>query len=346
MRQLAPGECAFFFRQLGILLQGGIPLLQAWKLLGLDFSGKKRQALYQVSRQMERGTSLSQAMSRCPLFPALSCRIIRAGENTGSLEGMCQVLSEYYGENARERRLLWQALAYPAFLFLCLTVMLVSAVFFILPIFTEMMEQLQVPIPAATQRLLALVFWLRQYGLIILLLLIILGSGIYISWQREKWRLRWENLLCQLPGLKKVIFLWSWQRFSRILAVQLQGGIPLLQAWEDALPVVPSLWMRRRLQGAVLFLSWGRSFSQAVHLSHLGTPYIETMLQVGEMTGTYDQALAAIAVYYGSQLASWSQRLRRCLGPLMLLFVGSSMGALILCLLLPLLDLATGMSSY
>lgn len=345
MKTFSAAELAFFFRQLGLLTASGIPLLQAWKLLSLDFSRQKQRRLAQVCLQVERGRSLSQALAVCPLFPALACRVLQAGENTGNLEGMCQVLSSYYAQQDKERRQLRQALAYPAFLFVCLILMVCGAVFFILPIFTDMMQQLQVPLPVATQRLVNVVNWLRRYGLFLLLLLAISGVAGYYSWRYERWRWQWERLLWQVPGISKLVFLWSWQRFSRILSVQLKGGIPLLKAWEDALPIVPSLIMRRRLQGAKLFLSWGRSLSQAVHLSRLGTPYIETMLQVGEMTGTYDQSLEAVAVYYGSQLQTWSFRLRRCLGPAMLLLAGCVLGTLILCLLLPLLDMASGMAA-
>ncbi|WP_417095505.1 type II secretion system F family protein, partial [Megasphaera sp.] len=105
--------------------------------------------------------------------------------------------------------------------------------------------------------------------------------------------------------------------------------------------VVPSCLFRQYVWQARLLLERGCAFSQAVHAGRFGTPYVETMLAVGEMTGTYDEALASIAVYYGSRLQLLAGRIRRWLGPVVLLLTGALMGVLILCFLLPLLDMAS-----
>ncbi len=107
---------AFFFRQLATLIGSGIPLVQAWQLLMADMPGRYRRPLHLAALQMEQGVCPSQAMDQCRAFPELACRLIRAGEQTGNLEGLCRVLADFYETKGKERRLLVQALAYPAFL--------------------------------------------------------------------------------------------------------------------------------------------------------------------------------------------------------------------------------------
>ena len=85
-----------------------------------DMPGRYRRPLHLAALQMEQGVCPSQAMDQCRAFPELACRLIRAGEQTGNLEGLCRVLADFYETKGKERRLLVQALAYPAFLLVCL----------------------------------------------------------------------------------------------------------------------------------------------------------------------------------------------------------------------------------
>lgn len=319
----------------------GIPLVQAWQLLLSDMPGACRPSLHLAALQMEQGVCPSQAMRQSQAFPDLACRIIRAGEQTGNLEGLCQVLADFYERKGRERRLLVQAVAYPVFLLVCLAALTAGACLFIIPVFTDMMVQMAVPLPKGTQYVLALFDGLRQYGLYGLAGLCCALIALRWAWQRDEWRLRLERHIVRFPGMASWFLIWAWQRFSQILAVQLAGGIPLLDCLSEAAAVVPSCLFRQYVWQARLLLERGCAFSQAVHAGRFGTPYVETMLAVGEMTGTYDEALASIAVYYGSRLQLLSGRIRRWLGPVVLLLTGALMGVLILCFLLPLLDMAS-----
>ncbi len=332
---------AFFFRQLAVLIGSGIPLVQAWQLLMTDMPGRYRQSLHLAALQMEQGVCPSQAMSQCRAFPDLACRIIRAGEQTGNLEGLCAILADFYEHKGKERRLLIQALAYPAFLLVCLLLLTAGTCLFIVPVFTDMMVQMAVPLPVGTQYVLAVFNGLRQYGFYGLAGLSLGLLVLRWAWQQAGWRLKLERQAFRLPWIQTWALVWAWQRFSQILAVQLAGGIPLLDSLPEAAAVVPSRLFRQYVLQARLLLERGCAFSQAVHAGRFGTPYVETMLAVGEMTGQYDEALASISFYYSGRLRQLAGRIQRWIGPIMLLLTGALMGVLILCFLLPLLDMAS-----
>ena len=323
------------------LIRSGIPLVQAWQLLMADMPGRYRRPLHLAALQMEQGVCPSQAMDQCRAFPELACRLIRAGEQTGNLEGLCRVLADFYETKGKERRLLVQALAYPAFLLVCLILLTAGACLFIIPVFTDMMDQMAVPLPKGTQYLLAAMGALRHYGIYGLAGLTVGLLVLRWAWQQAEWRLELERQFFRLPWLQTWVLVWAWQRFSQILAVQLAGGIPLLDSLPEAAAVVPSRLFRQYILQARLLLERGCAFSQAVHAGRFGTPYVETMLAVGEMTGRYDEALASISRYYGSRLQQLAGRLQRWLGPVVLLLTGALMCFLILCFLLPLLDMAS-----
>ena len=320
--RLSAAMLAFFFRQLAVLVGSGIPLVQAWQLLLTDMPGSCRRSLYLAALQMEQGICPSQAMQQSRVFPDLACRIIRAGEQTGNLEGLCQVLADFYETQEKERRLFIQAVAYPAFLLVCLAALTAGTCLFIIPIFADMMAQMAVPLPKGTKCVLALFDGLRQYGLCGLAGMLCTLAGLHWAWQRERWRLKMERKIFCFPGIQSWFLIWAWQRFSQTA-------------------VVPSRLFRQYLLQARLLLERGCAFSQAVHAGRFGTPYVETMLSVGEMTGTYDEAMASISTYYRSRLQQLAGRIQRWLGPAVLLLTGALMGVLILCFLLPLLDMAS-----
>lgn len=334
-------DLAFFFQQLGVLITSGIPLVQAWNLLSLEMKGRRRQALQLAVLQMERGVSPSLAMSRCKAFPILACRLIKTGEQTGSLDAACLVLADFYARADKDRRALREAIAYPAFLLACLLCLLIGSAFFILPVFVDMMAQMNVPVPKGTQYLLAACDWVRHKGLFVLFFVSAAMLLFHRAWQTDPYRLMLEKGLVSLPGVRPLFLVWAWQRFSRVLAVQLSGGIPLLECLSGAGAVVPSHLFQSYVRRLCFLLERGQTFSQAVHGSPYGTAYMETMLTVGEMTGKYDDALEAAAAYYDSRLRRWSVCLQRWLGPMVLLVVGVFMGFLMFSLLLPLLDMAS-----
>ena len=189
---------AFFFRQLATLVGSGIPLVQAWQLLMADMPGRYRRPLHLAALKMEQGVCPSQAMDQCRAFPELACRLIRAGEQTGNLEGLCRVLADFYETKGKERRLLVQALAYPAFLLVCLILLTAGACLFIIPVFTDMMDQMAVPLPKGTQYLLAAMGALRHYGIYGLAGLTVGLLVLRWAWQQAKWRLELERQFFRL----------------------------------------------------------------------------------------------------------------------------------------------------
>lgn len=310
-----------------------------------------RQALRQDPDVILIGEMRDRAAMDAALTAAETGHFVLSTLHTPSAaQAVSRLAGAYSGEAQQKVRcrlamvlqaILVQAVAYPVFLLVCLAALTAGACLFIIPVFMDMMVQMAVPLPKGTQYVLALFDGLRQYGLYGLAGLCCALIALRWAWQRDEWRLRLERQIVRFPGMASWFLIWAWQRFSQILAVQLAGGIPLLDCLSEAAAVVPSCLFRQYVWQARLLLERGCAFSQAVHAGRFGTPYVETMLAVGEMTGTYDEALASIAVYYGSRLQLLAGRIRRWLGPVVLLLTGALMGVLILCFLLPLLDMAS-----
>lgn len=346
VRPLRDEQLAFFFRQLQTMTQAGLPLVQSLKLLGLDLPlVRQQQALQQAIRFMEKGRSLSEVLLQTRLFPGLACQSIRAGEQSGALDVVFGILSAYYQQAHEQRKQVIQALAYPCFLIGCTCCLCVGVVFGIVPVFSDLFVQLGLPLPQGIRQLMAVVHWLQRYAGELGAALVIGCIGCGYLWRQADWRLRLSRYFLRIPWVRSFSLMICWQRCSQLLAIQLASGLPLLPALQDAAAAAPWQWFRKELSGVMQALGQGTSFSQAVLRQRISTPYVETMLVMGEQTGKYEEVLQAIHEYYQWRLTQGAKTLQQWLGPVVLLLVGAGIGFLLISLMIPLLDVASGMTS-
>ena len=342
---LTDKECAFLFGQTGLLLKAGIPLTEAWYLISRRLKNRrKRQAVEGCITAMESGKRAAESMQDSGAFPQTACSLVQAGEHSGHMEDMTELLASYYERLCDERSQLRNMMIYPTFLFVCINILFFGALVFVIPVFSDLFAETGVPLPQSTRMLLAAGNFLCRYGLFLIGAAVMTGILIYKLLQRRRYRERIEKLLWRIGRIRIFFLIWSWQRFSMILAVQLAGGIPIISALGDALSAVPSEVFKGHIVRTIRCLENGMSFSTAVKSGRFGTSYVETMLRVGESTGDYDRVLRTVSAYYGKQLREKSTAIRKAAEPLMLVFTGIVTGFLVTALLLPLLDMITAVN--
>ena len=342
---LTDKECAFLFGQTGLLLKAGIPLTEAWHLISRRLKNRrKRQAVEGCITAMESGKRAAESMQDSGVFPQTACSLVQAGEHSGHMEDMTELLASYYERLCDERSQLRNMMIYPTFLFVCINILFFGALVFVIPVFSDLFAETGVPLPQSTRMLLAAGTFLCRYGLFLIGAAVMTGILIYKLLQRRRYREKIEELLWRIGRIRIFFLIWSWQRFSMILAVQLAGGIPIISALGDALSAVPSEVFKGHIVRTIRCLENGMSFSTAVKSGRFGTSYVETMLRVGESTGDYDRVLRTVSAYYGKRLRETSTAIRKAAEPLMLVLTGIVTGFLVTALLLPLLDMITAVN--
>lgn len=338
-------ECAFLFGQTGLLLKAGIPLTEAWHLISRRLKNRrKRQAVEGCITAMESGKRAAESMQDSGAFPQTACSLVQAGEHSGHMEDMTELLASYYERLCDERSQLRNMMIYPTFLFVCINILFFGALVFVIPVFSDLFAETGVPLPQSTRMLLAAGNFLCRYGPFLIGAAVMTGILIYKLLQRRRYREKIEELLWRIGRIRIFFLIWSWQRFSMILAVQLAGGIPIISALGDALSAVPSEVFKGHIVRTIRCLENGMSLSTAVKSGRFGTSYVETMLRVGESTGEYDRVLRTVSAYYGKRLRETSTAIRKAAEPLMLVFTGIVTGFLVTALLLPLLDMITAVN--
>lgn len=341
--RLSSSKLAVLFQQLSVMTATGITFVQGWRLIQRDMPKKHAAKMEMAAQLMETGMNPSAAMEKSGLFPVLACDIVKAGENSGNLDKMLSLLGEYYEKAGKQKQGLINILVYPVFLISCTVLMLFCAMFYIFPVFEMMFRQMNVPLPVPAQIMLSLQHQLRDYPERSFLTVIVFVVGSIVGVRQQRYRVILEEYMMQIGILRRICIVGCWARFSRILAIQLAGGMPLLSALYDAAAVIPVIWFKKKISSIIRYLESGMSFSRAVQNSKSGTAYIETMLLVGESTGNYEEVLQTISGYYEWRLNIILKRGKKLLEPTILLITGIVVGGIILCLLLPLLDAVTFM---
>ena len=149
---LTDKECAFLFGQTGLLLKAGIPLTEAWHLISRRLKNRrKRQAVEGCITAMESGKRAAESMQDSGAFPQTACSLVQAGEHSGHMEDMTELLASYYERLCDERSQLRNMMIYPTFLFVCINILFFGALVFVIPVFSDLFAETGVPLPQSTR---------------------------------------------------------------------------------------------------------------------------------------------------------------------------------------------------
>ena len=193
---LTDKECAFLFGQTGLLLKAGIPLTEAWHLISRRLKNRrKRQAVEGCITAMESGKRAAESMQDSGAFPQTACSLVQAGEHSGHMEDMTELLASYYERLCDERSQLRNMMIYPTFLFVCINILFFGALVFVIPVFSDLFAETGVPLPQSTRMLLAAGNFLCRYGPFLIGAAVMTGILIYKLLQRRRYRERIEELL-------------------------------------------------------------------------------------------------------------------------------------------------------
>lgn len=328
------------FRRLGLLLQGGLPLLTALEALGRQGSGETAGVCTQLAAQLRRGRSLSQALHRLsPQVGNLAGVLAEGGELSGQLAQVFQQLAVFYQKKRENQRALLQAALYPALVLGITGLLGLYFLWSILPLFGDLYGSLHVPMSPglgfflALSRLLHRHPWLLPLGL---LALFALARGLYA---------RRSALLLRCPGLAGLNRKFWEIRYLRLLSLLLRGGLALddaLPRAQQLLPAGPLRLTASRLSRQVVA---GRPFSHCAREgSRLFSPLTVEFLALGEESGNLAGLLTEAAHILEQDFQSRLKQLRTLLEPALLLTLALGCGGMLLFLLTPLFELMNGVS--
>lgn len=331
-----------FSRELLALLTAGLSLIEAIDtLVEKEQNPANRNLLESLRTSLYQGKSLSDAMQAFPaVFSDFYVATIRASERTG---GMSEALGRYvrYQEQADliKKRIV-SASVYPALLIAVGGLVGLFLMFYVVPRFSLVYEEMRGDIPFFSAILLGWGRFAGEHATVVLGGMAVL-AGIATYWLSLRSSRIWlMQSIRRIPAIGERVRLYRLARLYRTLGMLLRGGIPVVTAIDMAKGLLGAE-MQERLSAAVRDIREGVSLSQAMDRHQLGTPVSSRLLRVGERTGEMGEMMERTAEFMDEELARWIDWFTRLFEPLLMAFIGIVIGLIVVLMYMPIFELAS-----
>lgn len=345
-RKLSTDDLALLTEQLQAITENGLPLAPAVRALAADMHRKQlKQVLEDVGRDLERGATLEEALSKRPeCFPPLYINLVRAGEQTGNLPAVLEQLSLYAQRFMNLRFALQEVLIYPLIVLFFAGVIMLGLSFYVIPQFSEIFGAFGKSLPGPTQLVITLSAFIRAYGLLVGALLIVLVVGgvvaVRMAGGSAPGRLLLDRMQLAMPFIGPVYRTSSTGRFSRALGMLLSNGAGIVESLHLAFAATDNAVFERAGRGVVAKVANGEGVAKALAATGQFRKSVCWMLEHGERRGMLDQTLLRLADACEREVTRQDKALLIFLGPVLTVIVGITIGAIVVAMFMPILQLS------
>jgi type IV pilus assembly protein PilC len=331
-------DITLFTRQLATMMKAGVPLLQAFDIVGKGHSNPAvAKLLGDIKADVETGSSLSTSFRRYPLyFDALFCNLVGAGEQAGILDTLLDRLATYKEKIMAIKGKIKSALFYPISIIVVAFVITAVIMIFVIPAFKTLFEGFGADLPAPTLIVMAIsdffvTWWWAIFGAI--------GGGLWFffyTWKRsEKMQSTMDRLTLKLPIIGDVIRKATIARFSRTLATMFTAGVPLVEALDSVAGASGNRVYydaTKRIQSEI---STGTSLTVAMQNSNVFPNMVLQMTAIGEESGALDSMLSKVADFYEAEVDDAVEAMSSLMEPVIMVVLGVLIGGLVIAMYLP-----------
>jgi type IV pilus assembly protein PilC len=338
-------DLSVFTRQFSVMIDAGLPLVQCLEILAQQQDNKYfQQVLLQVRQDVEEGSTLAAAMSRHPrVFDQLYSNMVEAGETGGILDLILQRLSTFIEKIVKLKRDIISAMIYPT----AVIVMAIAAVAVIMVVVIPQFQNIflgllgpgeQLPLP--TRIVVGISDFLAGWGgLVILVSLIAAGVSIKFYYATPGGRKLIDRVILKVPILGDIFRKIAVARFSRTLSTLLSSGVPILQSLDITAKTSGNVIIEEAITKVRVGVERGESFVDPLKATEVFPHMVAQMIGIGEQTGALDAMLGKIADFYEAEVDAAIANLLTLIEPLLIGFLGITIGSIVIAMYLPLFTL-------
>lgn len=344
-------DLAIFTRQFSVMIDAGLPLVQCLEILAQQQENKFfAMVLTQIRQDVEEGSTLSAAMGRhTKVFDQLFVNMIDAGEAGGILDLILQRLSTYIEKIVKLRRDVISALIYPAAVIVIAVLVIAVIMVFVIPSFQNIFTGLLGPgeqLPLPTRIVVGISDFLAGIGGLVILGAVI-GAGLAARayYKTPKGRRVVDKVTLKVPIIGQILRKIAVARFSRTLATLLSSGVPILQSLEITARTAGNTVIEDAINKVRVGVERGESFVEPLRASEVFPNMVSQMIGIGEQTGALDAMLGKIADFYEQEVDSAIASLLTLIEPVMIGFLGVTIGSIVIAMYLPLFTLIGKMAA-
>ncbi len=335
-------DIVVFTRQFATMIDAGLPLVQCLDILSSQQDNSTfKEILLKVKDDVESGSTFADALKKHPkAFNELYVNLVAAGEVGGILDTILNRLAVYIEKALKLKKQVKSAMTYPVTIIGIAFVVIAVILIFVIPAFEKMFADFGGALPMPTQIVINISNFAQDYVLLIIgtfVLAIFTVKKIYAS---NKGRDKIDHWALKLPVMGVLIRKVAVAKFARTLSTMISSGVPIL----DGLDIVRKTAGNRTVEKAIAkvtsSISEGKTIAEPLKASGVFPPMVCQMIEVGEQAGALDTMLSKIADFYDDEVDDAVKNLTAMMEPLLMLFLGTTVGGLVIAMYLPIFKLA------
>ncbi len=335
-------DIVVFTRMMSTMIDAGLPLVQSLQILSKQQDNPSfKRALTEILNDVETGMTLADGMRKHPnIFDELFANMIEAGELGGILDTILSRLAGFKEKSMALQQKIKGAMTYPVIV-IGVAILIVGIIMvFVIPVFQEMFASMGGALPTPTQIVVDISEFIKSNVIYMGIGFWLLAFALKKYYSTEKGRMHIDALLLQAPVFGPLIRKVAVAKFTRTLSTMLESGVPIL----DALQVVAKTAGNKIIEQAVVHvansIAEGRPIAEPLEESGVFPNMVVQMINVGESVGALDAMLGKIADFYDEEVDQAVENLTAMIEPFMMVFLGVTIGTLVVAMYLPIFKMA------
>jgi type IV pilus assembly protein PilC len=340
--KVRPDDIAVFSRQLATMLGAGIPLVQAFEIVGAGHEKPAMQKLVlDIKADIEGGTSLHEALGKHPLyFDDLYVNLVEAGEQAGALETLLEKIATYKEKSEAIKKKVKKALFYPAAVLAVAIIVTLILLIFVIPQFESLFKGFGADLPAFTQMVINLSRFVQAQGIYIG---IVVAGGVYaftyFRKRSRKMREFLDRMSLKMPIIGPILVKAAIARYARTLSTMFSAGVPLVEALDSVAGATGNIVYENAVLKMKDEVSTGQRLQRAMENTGLFPNMVVQMIAVGEESGSLDAMSGKVASFYEEDVDNAVDSMSSLLEPMIMAILGVLVGGLVIAMYLPIFKL-------
>jgi type IV pilus assembly protein PilC len=334
-------DLSTFTQQFATMINAGLPIMQCLQTLAEQTTKESfREVIGQVADTVQSGKTLAESLAKHPkIFNALYVHMVEAGELGGMLDGILLRLAGYLEKANSLKRKIRGALVYPGLISLVAVGGTIFMLTTIVPTFAKLFDEFGGTLPLPTRVVLTISNLLQHSFLWVLGFFILLVLGLRYAYRTRSGRYHIDRMLLKIPIFGSLLRKTAISRFSRTLGTLLSSGVAILDSLSITAKTAGNMVVQQAVSGARNRIAEGQTIAEPLKESGVFPPMVTQMVAVGERTGQLDSMLAKIADFYEDQIDATVAALTSILEPVIVIFMGTIVGGILVAMYLPMFDL-------
>ncbi|MGE0114829.1 MAG: type II secretion system F family protein [Steroidobacteraceae bacterium] len=341
-KKVATEDIALFARQLATMLQAGIPMVQAFEIVGNGHEKPAMQKLIlSIKGDIEAGTTLHEALAKHPLyFDDLFVNLVEAGEHAGALETLLDKIATYKEKTEALKKKIKKAMFYPAAVLVVAVIVTLILLIFVIPQFESIFKDFGADLPAFTMMVIGLSKFVQETGLYMGMILAgAIYAFIYFKKRSKPMRQGIDRALLKTPVVGPILVKAAIARFARTLSTMFAAGVPLVEALTSVAGATGNIVYEDATLRIRDEVSTGQRLQRCMENTGLFPNMVVQMIAVGEESGSLDAMSGKVADFYEADVDAAVDAMSSLLEPLIMAILGVLVGGMVIAMYLPIFKL-------